>query len=114
MWVSLYGYDDGETREKVYHSTDGGMTWKNISEGLPNVNTYCILYIPKSSGGVLLGTDEGVYFRNDHRDDWFHLKGEMPDLMVRDMDVQIDERKVYLATYGNGVWELGLRKWMRK
>lgn len=114
MWVSLYGYDDGPNREKVYFSNDGGVSWVNISEGLPNLNTYCMLYIPESSNGVLLGTDDGVYFRNDRRDTWLKLSGRMPNLMVRDMDVQVDHKKVYIATYGNGVWELKLRRFLRK
>lgn len=114
MWVSLYGYDDGESREKVYYSEDGGNSWVNVSEGLPNINTYCLAYIPQSSSGILLGTDRGVYFRNDKTEDWLQLEGDMPELMVRDMDIQIDQQKVYIATYGNGVWTLQIPKWMRK
>jgi len=113
IWVCLYGYDE-QFREKVYESKDGGKTWKNISDGLPNLNTFSISQISESSGALLLGTEGGLYFRNDKLNTWVQLKGDMPNIIVRDICVQRSHKRVYLGTYGSGVWELKLNRYLRK
>jgi len=113
MWVSLYGYDDYGP-EKVYESSDRGETWTNISEGLPNLNTFSIAKISKSKDGLLAGTEGGLYFRNDKIGHWVKLKGKMPNVIVRDLALQERHKRLYIGTYGNGAWELKLARYLRK
>lgn len=114
FWVSLYGYDDDYGRFKVFESRDNGTSWINYSEGLPNYGTYVMQHNGGKRDGLFLGTDGGVYFRNNQMDEWVKLKGEMPAHMLRDFALQRQYKRLYIATYGNGVWELKLPRYLRK
>jgi photosystem II stability/assembly factor-like uncharacterized protein len=114
VWVCLYGYDDHHGRFKVFESKDGGESWQNVSNGLMNFNTFDLIYVPNSSNGLFLCTEGGLYFRNDYLNDWVKIKGDMPNLMLKHAAIQIDHKKLYLGTYGGGVWELKLNRYLRR
>ncbi|MCB0762961.1 MAG: hypothetical protein KDC12_15655, partial [Flavobacteriales bacterium] len=67
VWVTLSGYAGGE---KVYFSADAGSTWTNYSTGLPNIPANCIAYMEGSSDALYLGTDAGVYYRDQSFGSW--------------------------------------------
>jgi hypothetical protein len=105
VYVTLYGFDDGEQRHRVYKSLDGGLTWQNSSIGLPNLNALKLLLI-EGSKHQLLATDEGVYYRNASSERWTQLSSNMPKAHVMDLEYDATTNHVYAATFGNGVWGL--------
>ncbi len=112
IWFSLYRYDGKEDTKpyKVYYSEDRGETWINYSEGFPNYGIYCMLYIPGSDGGILAGTDGGVFYRAMGMKNWVHLSGAMPEIMVKQMAIDAKTRILFAGTHGNGVWQVKLPK----
>ena len=112
--VSLYGYDrtiDGR-RYKVFESKDGGKTWVNISLNLPDIGMYKVSVIPKS-GRILLGTDQGMYVLEKGK--WRRLSGKMPPIMCKTFKIDKENRVLYAATYGNGLWKMKIpRKWFKE
>jgi photosystem II stability/assembly factor-like uncharacterized protein len=105
VFVALYGFDDGEQRHRVYKSIDGGQTWMNYSEGLPNLNALKMILV-EGSTHRLLATDEGVYYRRNNSDKWMKLEGKIPNAHVIDLEFDIIEKAIYAATFGNGIWKL--------
>ena len=79
MWVVYSGFDDGE---KVMHTTDGGSDWENISLNLPNIPVNKIIYEPGSSNGLYIGTDMGVFYKNNDLANWVSFSDLMTGLMV--------------------------------
>ena len=59
VWITLGGYDS----HNIYESTDGGNSWTNISSGLPNIPTMCVVQNKDNTQHTELyvGTDVGVY-----------------------------------------------------
>lgn len=110
-YVCLYGYDDSDLRFKVFRTLDGGTTWVNFSDGLPNINTFCIKYW---RGQLLLGTDGGMYRRDVKADSWEKLRGGMPNAHVTDIEVDETAGMIYAATYGTGVWYFKIGKKLRR
>lgn len=110
VWVSLYRDDgrDNVKAYKVYYSDNRGDSWVNYSEGFANVGTWCMLYVPGSDGGILVGTDIGVFYRETGMKTWVHLGGAMPEIMVKDMAIDEKSRLLRVGTHGNGVWETRL------
>ena len=105
VFVSLYGFDGDDKRYRVYRSIDGGLTWQNYSDGLPNLNALKILLID----GVehqLLATDEGVFYRTPEMTRWIKLDYKLPNAHVIDIEYDAFEKAVYAATFGKGVWKL--------
>ena len=99
IWVTLRGYNDGD---KVFVSITGGGSWTNISGSLPNVPVHCIAYHPGSSNGIYVGTDIGVYYRNDNMSDWIWFANGFPKSRI--LDLRATGSYIYAGTYGRGMW----------
>ena len=104
IYVGL-GVMDRDEIHKVYKSIDGGVTWTNYSEGLPPFQTFKMEFFPKTKG-LVLTTLKGAYYRNASMPSWTHLNGSIPNISIRDFEIDYTKRKLYAATYGNGLWEL--------
>lgn len=110
IWVTFAGYN---AAKKVFHSTDGGSNWINISDGLPNVAMNCIVHQYGTINGVhnavYVGTDVGVYYTNDSIqntvDKWIFYSNGLPNVVVSELEIQYDIQKIRAATYGRGIWE---------
>ena len=113
IWVTFAGYD---AAKKVFHSTDGGDTWTNISDGLPNVAANCVVHQDSTLFGVhnaiYVGTDVGVYYTNDSilnsADKWIFYSNGLPNVVVSELEIHYGAQKIRAATYGRGLWESDL------
>ena len=100
IWVSFYGFSNGN---KVFYSPNGGTNWYNESGTLPNIPVNCIVYQAGTSDGLYIGTDIGVFYRNDGIGDWIYFPNGMPTVRVMDMD--IEGGYLYAGTHGRGLWK---------
>ncbi len=107
VYVSFYGFDDGESRHRVYRSIDGGSTWSNFSEGLPNLNALKLLPVGKEFV-LFLATDEGVFYRPKQATSWIKLTNGFINAHIMDIEYDVTNHTLYAATFGNGVWLLPL------
>jgi photosystem II stability/assembly factor-like uncharacterized protein len=104
IWASNQSYFDG----KVFKSIDGGASWTNISGSLPNLPANCIVYDKNSNGGLYVGLDVGVYYRDNSMSDWVLFSDNLPNVEVWELDINYHEQKLYAATYGRGLWKSDL------
>ncbi|HHG83286.1 MAG TPA: T9SS type A sorting domain-containing protein, partial [Bacteroidetes bacterium] len=94
---------------KVFLSTNGGTTWTNYSgTGLPNVPANCIVYESGSDNGVYIGTDAGVYYRDDNETDWVDFSNGLPYCRVMEMEINPLANRLRAATFGRSIWESDL------
>lgn len=105
VWISFSGTNNGQ---KVYESTDGGDTWQNRSAGLPNIPVNSIVAQPGSPNGVYIGTDMGVFHRDDYTAEWAPYGSGMPNVVVTELEVNMLSGKLRAATYGRGIWQADL------
>jgi hypothetical protein len=105
LWISLSGYNAGN---KVFRSTDGGVNWTNISGTLPNIPVNCIAYQRGSNGGLYIGTDLGVFYRNNTMSDWIRFQNGLPNVVVTELEISYNDNKLWAATYGRGLWNSDL------
>lgn len=105
-WVTYSGY--GSTL-KVFKTTDGGSTWTDYGTGLPNIPVNCIEYDTTSSNeGLYVGTDVGVYYRNNTLSSWQAFNTGLPNVIVSELEIHYGTSKIRAATYGRGLWESDL------
>lgn len=101
MYVSLAGF---VATEKVYKTSNGGSTWQNISYNLPNIPVNCIKTIP-GSNQVIIATDLGVYLLNSITNTWTSISAGLPNVIITDIEFNEALDKIYISTFGRGIWE---------
>ncbi|MBK9148069.1 MAG: hypothetical protein IPM12_09690 [Flavobacteriales bacterium] len=105
LWIS---YSGQHASNKIFESTNGGATWINRSAGLPNVPANSVVCQPNSPNGVYLGTDLGVFYRDDYTNAWEPYGTGMPNVVVSELEINMAIGKLRAATYGRGIWEADL------
>ena len=74
---------------------------------LPDLPVYNILQSPLDEDEVIIGTELGVWFTNNFSSDnpsWKQANAGMKDLRVTDMDLRKGDNKVFISTYGLGIF----------
>lgn len=103
VYVTIGSYTQDK---KVYKSVNGGTNWSNISgTKLPNVAANCIIHDGKTTNGLYIGTDLGVYFRNDNMSDWIYFSRKLPVVPIGELEIQKSTQKIRAGTFGRGLWE---------
>ncbi|MEL6866011.1 MAG: T9SS type A sorting domain-containing protein [Bacteroidota bacterium] len=105
VWVTFGGFRDGE---KVFHSTNGGASWTNVSSCLPNIPFTAIVYQQGSNNRVYVGSDFGVFYKDDSMTDWAFYGNNGPRTIVADMEINRCANKIVVATQGRGLWEVDM------
>lgn len=105
VYVTVRGYVDGS---KVFKSIDGGLTWTNISAGLPNILMKQVVFKQNQTEEILfLGTELGVYFKTGSND-WEPLGQSLPNVIINDLEINYTVDKLVAGTYGRGLWEISI------
>ncbi len=100
LWITLSGTTDGE---KIYESTDAGITWTNISGMLPNVSANCVAYSIQNNG-LYIGMDAGIYYKDDQNTTWQAYNDKLPNVVITKIIVDETNDLVYAGSYGRGIW----------
>ncbi len=110
LWVTFGNYDI----HRVYQSTDGGLTWTNISAGLPNVPCMSLIQNKQNTAmnELYVATDVGVYVKEGNNN-WQYYSNGLPNVLVTDLDIYYDNNvansKIKAGTYGRGLWTSDLK-----
>lgn len=107
VFVTYSGYS---AANKVFKSTTGGTSWTNISSGLPNVPVNCVVYHNGAAGGdgIYVGTDIGVYYRDNSTNGWIDFSQGLPNCEVSDLEIYYATGRLRAATFGRGTWDSDL------
>ena len=90
----------------MYESNDRGVNWINITgNNLPNLPVNCIVYQGLTNDDLYIGTDVGVYFKDNSMSDWVPFMTGLPNVVVKELEIHYAEGSISAATYGRGVWE---------
>jgi photosystem II stability/assembly factor-like uncharacterized protein len=90
-----------DMRPHLFRTHDGGKTWTQINNGIPDgAATSTIREDPKRKGLLYAGTETQVYVSFDDGDHWQSLRLNMPPSSVRDLQVKDDD--LIAGTHGRG------------
>jgi autotransporter-associated beta strand protein len=102
----------------VFESTDAGQTWTDISAGLPLIPvtgaaSWSVLpawkiAIDARTKDLYLGTDLGVYKLTGGVGNWQRFGAGLPNVQVKDLEIDTTANVLTIATYGRGVWQFYL------
>lgn len=106
-YVAFNHHRYGDFKPYLFKTTDAGKTWTAIQNNLPARGTvYCVAEDNVNPNLLFAGTESGVYFSIDGGAKWIQLKGGLPTITVKDMEIQKRESDLVLATFGRGFYVL--------
>jgi hypothetical protein len=104
-WHEAYATDAAA----VWRTTNGGVTWTNVTHDLPTFGPGRIrsaAFILAGPGAVMVGTDRGVYGLKLDGTSWDAIGTGLPNAPVVELDYDIARDKLTAALLGRGAWTL--------
>ena len=87
----------------VFESDDMGVTWRPL-DGLPDVVYNALAFETRDPYRLFVAGDSGVWMHDGMR--WASVAGNTPNVVVSDLIFHHDDRYLYAATFGRGMWRL--------
>jgi len=99
----------GYNTKHVFKTADDGQHWTSIDGDLPDIPVNTVLIDPEQPDHIYIGTDIGVYYSLDQGQSWVPFNQGMPETaMAMDLSISPSNRKLRVATHGNGVYQTDL------
>ncbi len=111
VWITTAGAStstpsSGHTGGGVYKSIDGGQSFTNITDNLPNESKFIIRHhIYSLNNSIYVGTALGVYYRDDATNTWEVFSTNLPNVAVTDLEINPFDNIITASTYGRSVWQ---------
>jgi hypothetical protein len=107
VYAVFNNHKRGDFKPYILKSEDTGRSWKSISSNLPSRGSvYAIAEDHINPNLLFAGTEFGVFFTIDKGKNWVQLKGGLPTIAIRDIDIQKRENDLVLASFGRGFYIL--------
>ncbi len=107
VYAAFDNHKTGDFKPYLYVSRDRGRTWSSISGDLPEREVvYSLMQDHVVPELLFAGTEFGLYVTVDEGAHWVRLKGGLPTIQVRDVDIQRRENDLALGTFGRGFYIL--------
>jgi photosystem II stability/assembly factor-like uncharacterized protein len=105
VFATFNNWQTGDYKPYICRSNDRGRTWTAITGDLPaKHDVWALAQDHVNSSLLFAGTEFGLFFTVDGGGHWTQLKGGMPRIQVRDLEIQRRENDVVMATFGRGFW----------
>ena len=107
VYAAFDAHKDGDFAPYLLVSRDRGRSWTSIAGDLPERGTvYSFVQDHEQPDLLFAGTEFGVFFTRDGGARWVQLKGGVPTIAVRDVEIQRRENDLVLGTFGRGFFIL--------
>ena len=97
--------------KEIFKSTNKGYTWVNITGGLPAIHYSTIVYYKNSREGLYVGSDAGVYYKDNSLADWIPFSSGLPvAVKATELEIFYDPTspagdRIKAGTFGRGMWK---------
>lgn len=92
--------------EPVLLSTNAGISFSNISAGLPALAARSIVVDDFPSEGIFVAMNIGVYYKNIANPTWVLYGTGLPLVAINEVELSKVGKKLRIGTYGRGFWEI--------
>ena len=107
VYVLLDNHKFGDYKPYVYKSIDGGKSWINIGNDIPDgFLCWRIVQDHIDKNLLFLGTEYGIYVSFNGGNNWVEFSNGMPTISIRDLAIQKRENDLVAATFGRGFYVL--------
>jgi photosystem II stability/assembly factor-like uncharacterized protein len=107
VYAALENRQNADFKPYLLKSTNAGRTWTSIVGNLPkNQPVWAIAEDHVNPNLLFVGTEFGLFFSIDGGQKWTQLKGGLPTIQVRDLNIQKRENDLVVGTFGRGIYIL--------
>lgn len=110
IWVTSRTLGGG----RVFVSSDGGTTWSNRTNGLPDLPINALEVHPGNPKRIWVAADLGVYESTDAGASWHDFSNGLPHMYVGDLVYHPHARVLRAATRSRGLWEIPVDGWLKQ
>jgi len=103
-YAAVNGIRLDDMHPHIFRTHDGGVTWVEITTGLPNDPINVVREDTHRKGLLLAGSERAAYISFDDGDHWQSLRLNMPATSIRDLVIKDDD--IIAATHGRSFWIL--------
>jgi photosystem II stability/assembly factor-like uncharacterized protein len=115
LYAVFNNHKEGDFEPYILTSKDLGKSWQRINSGISKPHAcWTILEDHVDPKLLFAGSEFGVYCSVDMGKNWHQMKGKLPTICVRDMEIHPEENDLVLATFGRGMWILDDYSALRK
>jgi len=107
VYATFTNFKSGDFKPYVLKSTNRGASWTSITSNVPGDNvTWSIAEDNVKKELLFLGAEFSLFFSIDGGANWIQLKGGVPVIAFRDLEIQKRENDLACATFGRGFYIL--------
>ena len=110
IWVTYSTIGNG----RVFMTTNGGSTWNDRSNGLPNLPMRSVEVDPGNVNRVWVAADMGVYQSFNGGNTWSQFSLGLPNCLVGDLSYNHHTRILRAGTRNRGAWEIPVNGELRE
>lgn len=104
VYAVFNNHKRGDFTPYVLKSTDRGRSWSSIRGDLPDRHVvWTIQEDPQRKELLFVGTEFGLFFTLDGGQHWIQMKGGVPTIACRDLEIQAQHTDLVCATFGRGI-----------
>jgi len=104
VYATFENHMYGDHKTYLAKSTDGGTTWTRLKSDEFTGFAHKIREDLVNKNLLFLGTEMGLFATLDGGENWFRMKGMVPDYsLVRDIQIHPTTHDLVLGTHGRGV-----------
>ena len=103
-YIAVNRIRNDDMRPHIMRTRDGGKTWQETINGLPNDPINSVKEDPNRKGLLFAGSETAVYVSFDDGEHWQSLRLNMPATSIRDLVIKDDD--LVIGTHGRSFWIL--------
>ncbi len=94
--------------QKIFITYNQGATWNNITHNLGNMPINCVIIDHTNASTIYVGAEVGIYQKALSGNTWQLYNTNLPNVVVKEMDINYASNTLKAATWGRGLWEYTL------
>jgi photosystem II stability/assembly factor-like uncharacterized protein len=98
--------------DKILYSKNAGTSFTNNTGNLTSMGLNCIVFQKNANNALYVGTEVGIFFKDSTMASWITYNTDLPNVGVRELEINYGIGKIRAATYGRGIWEAPLYNYL--
>ena len=103
VYVTHTGYKYNSYIPHIHKSTNGGLSWVDISGNLPQAGINDVVIFPGNENLLFVATDIGVYATYNGGISWARVGSNMPVISVWDIEYNPVNNRLFAGTYAKSL-----------